>query len=206
MRIIIALFLFQYSVFGGLQITVEEFPCYQEKRIQFSLDAKLNKAIKIVSSKTGCSCLKVKFDKKSFSLGEEISGELFIPAHGLFGRFSKNIYIEYDNDLLVIDVVGRATEDFDVKPSRNISFDQVKKGALFSKKINIFPNSDKLTLLEPEIQILEGELNLKMTRTTKGWVASGKSLKKGLFKVKLIFKVLGKERPPLVIEAYGIAS
>ena len=205
MRIVTMFFLIQAFAFAGLEIKLDTFPCYLEQKVKFLLENKLEKAFTIKKSRVDCSCIGIKFDKDKFALGEKISGELTLSKNGVFSHFTKKVFVEHENGILTINVSGNAKQDFILEPARNISFGRVKKGKATTKLLSIIPSDKRISLSSPKIELLKGGVSFALTKNKEfNYNLVCKGLRKGLFKVKVIFPVVGKERPPLVVQAYGI--
>jgi len=147
------------------------YPAKERKEALFRLCNKGDRLIRLLSIRTTCGCAVNELGAKELQPGESTSLKTVVIENGIFGPYSKNVYVESDDPaqkFLSLSIAGNAVPIVYVKPQDKLSAGRIQAGAPWKQEFLLEASEDGVLLGEPLINAnlpAAAELNQVSNRT-----------------------------------------
>lgn len=147
------------------------YPANEKKTTEFIISNEGKSLLKINDIRKTCGCSTVKLDKKEIAPGEKVPLKIEMEPEGIYGAYSKNIYVETNdprNRFTQISFSGEAIAAFTVKPQDMIYIGVIPSDKDFVQEFILERNLPDLSPGKPElVSLIKAEATLEETGTDK---------------------------------------
>ena len=156
---------------NGSSFDFGKYPANEKKATEFIIVNEGNAPLQIKDIRKTCGCSLVKMEKKEIAPGEKVPLKIEMEPEGIFGAYSKNVYIESNdpgNHFTQISFSGEAIAAFTVKPQEMIYIGVIPSDKDFIQEFILERNLPELQPGKPELSsIIKSEAELEELGTNK---------------------------------------
>lgn len=143
------------------------YPAREAKEFVFRFSNKGEKVVNLIGVRTTCGCAFNELGAKKLEPGESSFVKTVVAANGIFGPYSKNVYVETDDPaqkFLSFGIAGDAVPIATLKPQDKLSAGRIPAGAPWTQEFLVEASEDGVELGDAQTGgTIAAELSVKRT-------------------------------------------
>jgi hypothetical protein len=139
---------------GPDTIDFGKYPAWEKRSANYKIWNAGDAPLKIIKVRKNCGCASASCDKPMLRPGETGTVQVVILPNSIFGLFSKNTFIETDdesNRFLKLNIAGHPIPLVEVKPRASIHAGRLQTGKTWMQNFDLRPTQSGVTLGDPKV-------------------------------------------------------